>query len=81
MKTEVDSSVAIMQSERDAIQKLVAHVSSTRQAMEEIVVCVEQVYCSLNAIVNINHGKEGFGLQEALVETILKSLEEDFYNL
>lgn len=50
MKAEVDSSVAFMQNEREAIQKIVNHVNTTQQAMGEIVACVEQVFEMIQTI-------------------------------
>jgi len=40
-------------------------------------VCVQEVNCGLDAIIDIDHGQEGLGLQEALVFAMLKGFEED----
>ena len=45
------------------------------------IVCVQEVNGSLDAVVYVDHGEESLRLQEALVVSIFKGLEEDFYNL
>ena len=50
MQTEVEGSVAFMQSERKAIDKIVAHVDATQRSMGEIVACVEQVFDMIQTI-------------------------------
>ena len=50
MQTEVAGSVAFMQNERKAIDKIVAHVDTTQRSMGEIVICVEQVFDMIQTI-------------------------------
>jgi methyl-accepting chemotaxis protein len=50
MQIEVQSSVSSMKSEREAIDKIVAHVDTTQKAMMEIVTCVEQVFDMVQTI-------------------------------
>lgn len=50
MQTEVEGSVAFMQNERKAIEKIVAHVDATQRSMGEIVNCVEQVFDMIQTI-------------------------------
>jgi methyl-accepting chemotaxis protein len=50
MQTEVEGSVAFMQNERQAIEKIVAHVDTTQRSMGEIVTCVEQVFDMIQTI-------------------------------
>ena len=50
MQTEVAGSVAFMQNERKAINKIVAHVDATQRSMGEIVTCVEQVFDMIQTI-------------------------------
>ncbi len=50
MQTEVAGSVAFMQNERKAIDKIVAHVDATQRSMGEIVTCVEHVFDMIQTI-------------------------------
>lgn len=50
MQNEVAGSVAFMQSERGAIEKIVAQVDATQRSMGEIVACVEQVFDMVHTI-------------------------------
>ncbi|NTV14580.1 MAG: methyl-accepting chemotaxis protein [Desulfobulbaceae bacterium] len=50
MQTEVESSVAFMHNERQAIEKIVAQVDTTQRSMGEIVVCVERVFNMIHTI-------------------------------
>lgn len=50
MQSEVESSVAFMHSERQAIEKIVAQVDATQRSMGEIVVCVERVFNMIHTI-------------------------------
>jgi len=50
MQNEVEGSVAFMQNERNAIDKIVAHVDTTQRSMGEIVACVEQVFDMVQTI-------------------------------
>lgn len=50
MQTEVVGSVAFMQNERKAIEKIVVHVDATQRSMGEIVVCVEHVFDMIQTI-------------------------------
>jgi hypothetical protein len=42
-------------------------------------VCVQEVYGCLDAVIDVDHRKEGLGLKEALVFSVLEGLKEDFY--
>ncbi|TNV80193.1 hypothetical protein FGO68_gene99 [Halteria grandinella] len=46
-------------------------------ASQLLSVCVEEVNGGLDAVVDVDHGQEGLGLQEALVLAMLQGLEED----
>jgi len=50
MQDEVEGSVAFMQNERKAIDKIVTHVDTTQRSMGEIVACVEQVFDMVQTI-------------------------------
>jgi methyl-accepting chemotaxis protein len=50
MQHEVEGSVAFMQNERKAIDKIVSHVDTTQRSMGEIVACVEQVFDMIQTI-------------------------------
>jgi len=50
MQNEVKGSVVFMQSERQAIEKIVAQVDATQRSMGEIVACVEQVFDMVHTI-------------------------------
>ncbi len=48
-------------------------------ATEFCVVCIQEINGGLNAVINVDHWKEGLGLEEALVVTVLKGFKKDFY--
>ena len=50
MQTEVAGSVAFMHNERQAIEKIIAHVDTTQRSMGEIVLCVERVFDMIQTI-------------------------------
>ena len=41
------------------------------------VVSIQEINGSLNAVIDVNHGKEGLGIKEALIVTVLEGLKED----
>ncbi|MDD2851025.1 MAG: methyl-accepting chemotaxis protein [Desulfuromonadaceae bacterium] len=50
MQAEVAGSVTFMQNERNAIEKIVAHVNATQHSMGEIVLCAERVFDMIQTI-------------------------------
>ncbi len=45
-------------------------------AVELRLVCVQQIHSGCDAVVDVDHGQEGLGLQEAVIVTIFKRGEE-----
>ena len=50
-------------------------VNSTLQL---VIVSVQKIDGGLDAVIDVDHGKECLGLEEALVVPIFKGLKEDF---